>query len=280
MNNKILVFISSIVIITTGLLCGCLNENNQSTIHSDSTIHNDKSFEGKTIVVLCGAGLMKPMNELIQNFENKTGAHVKVHYGGSAEIFGVLATTGGDIFIPGAYKYTEDAMNKGFILNNTVKNITYHIPVIAVSKGNPKNIKDLDDLAKPGIRVVVGDPNACAIGKVSKKILEKNHLWKNVSKNIIVKTPTVNQLLIYLATNQADASIIWEDMVVWSEGKGKIEVVKIPKNKNMIKTIPTAITVYAKKDNNLAVAKAFNDYISSDKAKEIWKKWNFVPCND
>ncbi|WP_048056450.1 molybdate ABC transporter substrate-binding protein [Methanocaldococcus fervens] len=254
-----------------GVLCGCLNENEE--------IQKNKPYEGKTITVLCGAGLMKPMNELIQNFENKTGAKVEVHYGGSAELFGILTTTGGDVFIPGAYKYTEDAMKKELILKETVKNITYHIPVIAVPKGNPKNIKNLEDLAKPGVRVVIGDPNACAIGKVSKKILEKNQLWENVSKNIIVKTPTVSQLLIYITTNQADAAIIWEDMVTWAEGKGKIDVVRIPKEKNIIKTIPTAVTIYAKKDGNLEVAKAFNDYISSDEAKEIWKKWGFIPCN-
>ena len=258
------------LILIFGSLCGCLSEN--------QNVSSKKPYEGKTITVLCGAGLMKPMNELIQNFENKTGAKVEVHYGGSAELFGILTTTGGDVFIPGAYKYTADAMKRGFILNDTVKNITYHIPVIAVPKGNPKNIKGLEDLAKPGVRVVIGDPKACAIGKVAKKILEKNHLWENVSKNIVVETPTVNQLLIYIATNQADAAIIWEDMVTWAESKGKIEVVEIPKDKNIIKTIPTAVTIYAQKDNNLEVAKAFNDYISSDEAKEIWNKWGFIPC--
>jgi len=268
-SGLFLFLVSSIIV--CGVLCGCLNEQKTST-------GENKPFEGKTITVLCGAGLMKPMNELIGNFENETGAKVNVHYGGSSELFGVLTTTGGDVFIPGAYKYTEDAMKKGFILNDTVKNITYHIPVIAVPKGNPKNIKGLDDLANPNVKVVMGDPNASAIGKVGYQILEKNHLLDKVSKNIIVKTPTVNQLLIYIATNQADAAIIWEDMVTWGESKGKIKVVEIPKDKNIIKTIPTAVTVYAKKDDNLEVAKSFNDYISNDKADEIWKKWGFIPC--
>ena len=44
----------------------------------------------------------------------------------------------------------QDAMNGGDIKNDTVKNITQNIPVIAVQKGNPKNITSLNDLAKPG----------------------------------------------------------------------------------------------------------------------------------
>ena len=272
------VCIALVVMFVLGLsLTGC--GKNISSV-PNKPAQNRKVFKGKTITVLSGAALMKPVNELINDFKNETGAKVDVHYGGSAEIFGTLITTGGDIFIPGAYKYTEDAMKKGFILNNTVKNITYHIPVIVVPKGNPKNINNLEDLRKPNIRLAMGDPNACAIGKVAKKILEKNHILEGVSKNTIVKTPTANQLLIYIATNQADAAIIWKDMVTWAKNKGKIEIIEIPKEKNIIKTIPTAVTTYAKKDGNLEVAKAFNNYISTGKAKEIWEKWGFIPIDN
>ncbi|NJE48217.1 molybdate ABC transporter substrate-binding protein [Thermococcus sp. 9N3] len=245
-------------------------------IASGSHHGSEKPFSGQTVVVCSGAGLMKPMNELISLFENETGAKVEVHYGGSSEIFGVLQTTCGcDVFIPGAWYYTEQAMKKGYILNDTVINVTEHVPVIAVPKGNPKGIHSLEDLAKPGVRVVLGDPKATAIGKVSKKILEKNGLWENVSKNVVVFTPTVNQLLIYIATGQADAAIIWEDMVTWAQSKGKIEVVQIPREQNSIKTIPTAVTTCAEKDGHLAVAKAFNEFVANH--TEIWEKWGFRP---
>ena len=260
-------YFMAILIVLIVMLAGCT-----------SNTKPEGKFVGKTIVVCSGAGLMKPMNELIKNFEEKTGAKVEVHYGGSAEIYGILTTTGCDVFIPGAYYYTKIAMEKGYLINDTVKNVTLHIPVIAVPEGNPKNIHSLKDLAKPGVRVVLGDPKACAIGKVAKKILEKNGLWENVSKNVVVFTPTVNQLLIYIATGQADAAIIWEDMTTWAEAKGKIEVIQIPPEQNIIKTIPTAVTVYAKKNGKFEVAKAFNDYITSEEGLKIWEKWGFKPC--
>ncbi len=216
--------------------------------------------------------------ELIKNFEKRTGAKIEVHYGGSAEIYGILSTTGCDVFIPGSYYYTKIAMEKGYIINSTVKNVTLHIPVIAVPKGNPKNITNLSDLAKSNIKIVLGDPKACAIGKVAEKILKKNHLWKNVSKNVIVYAPTVNQLLIYIATKQADAAIIWKDMATWAEAKGKIQIINIPRKQNIIKTIPTAVTTYAKKDGSLKLAEAFNNYIASKEGLKIWKKWGFIPC--
>ena len=230
----------------------------------------------ETLSVCAGAGLMKPMNELIQEFENKSGIKVEVHYGGSAEIFGILETTGCDVFIPGAYYYTEEGIKGGYIVPSTVKNITYHIPVIVVPKGNPKNITSLNDLAKKGVRVVLGDPKGPAIGKVTKKILENAHLWANVSKNVVTFAPTVNQLLIYLATGQADAAIIWEDLTTWSQAKGKIQVIQIPSEQNIIKTIPTAVATHAKEDGNYQIAVEFNNFVYNH--KEIWKKWGFKPC--
>ncbi len=232
----------------------------------------------KTLSICAGAGLIKPMNELIDDFENKTGVKVEVHYGGSAEIFGILETTGCDVFIPGAYYYTEEGVKGGYLFADTVKNITYHIPVIAVPNGNPKNITSLNDLAKRGVKVVLGDPKGPAIGRVSKKILEKNNLWENVSKNVITFTPTVNQLLIYLATKQADAAIIWEDLTTWSQAKGKIQVVHIPAEQNIIKTIPTAVATHANEDGNYQIAVEFNNFIYEH--KDVWEKWGFEPCQE
>lgn len=235
--------------------------------------------ENQILMVCSGAGLMKPMNELINQFEQKTGIKVQVHYGGSAEIFGILETTCGcDVFIPGAYKYTQDALKRGYLIKDTIKNLTLHIPVIIVSVNNPKHIQTLEDLAKPGIKVVLGDPQACAIGKVAKKILEKNGLWEKVKKNVLTFTPTVNQLIIYIITGQADAAIIWEDMTSWTQAKGKITVITIPTKQNIIKTIPTAVTVCAEKHDVLAIARLFNDFIATPKALTIWEKWGFKPC--
>ncbi len=266
----------ALLLVASTLLMGCSKVSKVSSNVSSNEQHG--KFAGKTIVVCCGAGLMKPMNELIKNFENETGAKVVVHYGGSAEIYSILATTGCDVFIPGAYYYVRMAMDKGYIVNDTVRNVTLHIPVIVVPKGNPKNIHSLEGLARPNVRVALGDPKACAIGRVSKKILEKNGLWKKVSKNVVVYAPTVNQLLIYTTTGQADAATIWEDMATWAQAKNRIEMVRIHAKQNVIKTIPTAVTVYARKDGNFEVAKAFNDYISSREGLRIWEKWGFRPC--
>ncbi|WP_297535473.1 molybdate ABC transporter substrate-binding protein [Thermococcus sp.] len=235
-----------------------------------------KRFSGQTVVVCSGAGLMKPMNEIISLFENETGAKVEVRYGGSGEIFGILETSCGcDVFVPGSYYYLEEAAQRGYILNGTIINVTKHIPVIIVPKGNPAHVESLRDLAKPGVKVVLGDPKACAIGRVAEKILKNAGIWGNVSRNVIAYAPTVNQLLVYIATGQADAAIAWEDTVTWAQARGKVQVIPIPPDENSIKTIPTAVTVCARKDGHLTVAEALNEFIANHTS--IWEEWGFKP---
>jgi len=228
------------------------------------------------LLIFSGAGLIKPMEELKTHFETQHKVAAHVHYGSSGEIFaGVAAGQPCDVLIPGAEKYTEDALKNGWVLERTIKKLVLHVPVIAVPKGNPANITGFMDLAKPGVRVAIGDPQAPAIGRVARKMMKKAGIWAKVTPNIKVYAPTVNQLLIYVALKQVDAAIIWGDLVTWAEGKGKLEVIAIEPHYNMIKTIPTAVCT---KTGNRDLAFKFNNYIASEAGLKIWQKWGFEPC--
>lgn len=230
------------------------------------------------LTVFSGAGLMKPMEEMRKNFEIRKNIQIDIHYGSSGEIFGMLAAGQPcDVLIPGAAKYTRDALKNGWVIKDTIHDLVLHIPVITVPNGNPAHIQKLEDLANPGVKVAIGDPKGPAIGRVATKILEKAGLSEKIQANIQVYAPTVNQLLIYVALKQVDAAIIWEDLTTWAEGKGKIEVIPINKKYNTIKTIPTAVCTKAPHMEN---ASAFNQYIASDEGLQIWKKWGFLPCSE
>ena len=265
-KNIAIIAIAAILIIIAGL-------------YASGMLAGDSSASGnKTITILAGAGTMKAMNELKENFENNNpGVNIDIRYGGSSELFGILETQkDADLFIPGDIKYVNEGMTKGYVINDTVRNITKHIPIIAVKDGNPKNITGLEDLGKSGVKVVLGDPKGPAIGSTTKKMLNKTNLTDKISPNVVTYTTTVNQLLTYLITGQADATIIWADMTTWSESQGKIKTVEIPKDQNIVKTIPIAVTVYTK-DESLAMK--FEDYATSAEGLEIWKKWGFEPLN-
>lgn len=279
--KKLCTFTLILLLLITAAGSGCADKASTSPVSenpaSDQISENPaKPFEGKELSVCAGAGLIKPMNELVAKFENETGADIQVRYGGSAEIFGILAAGQCDVFIPGAYYYTEQAMSRHYVLNESVTNLTLHVPVIAVPEGNPGNINRLEDLGNPGLKLALGDPKGPAIGKVAEKICGNCGILVGVENNTIVRTATVNQLLIYIVTEQADATIIWEDMANWGEASGKLETVPITAEQNTIKTIPTAVSTCSEEPE---LAEAFNTYIASEEAGEAWEKWGFKPCS-
>ncbi len=225
------------------------------------------------LTIYAGAGLMKPMDDLKVGFEQQYHIPVRLVYGGSGELFGMIAVRkAGDVFIPGAAKYVKDAVKQGLVRAEGRRSVCYHIPVILVQAGNPGNITSLQDLARPGVRVALADAKAAAIGKVSNAILKKNGLQEQVAKNVVVRPSTVNQLLIYAATGQVDACIAWEDQGTWGQAKGKIEIVHIPASQNALKTIPAAVVAYSVQPE---AAQNFIDYIASPVGKETWQKWGF-----
>lgn len=259
MENKNIFIISAIVVLIAIIGVGFF-----------SGVFISGSDEDGTVEVLAAASLSKVGPELIEKFNEKyPNIKVNAKYGGSGELFATLETQKqGDIFMPAAYKYMNDAMTNGYMENDTVTNITENIPVIVVQKGNPKNITSIKDLSRSDVKVGLGEPEGPAIGKTSETILNKN----NVTANPIVTTTTVNQLLTYMVSGEIEVTIIWKDMTVWEEGKDKIEVIEIPDDQNSPSTIPVGITQFSKDKDS---SEKFQEFILSDEAKDIWEKWGF-----
>lgn len=231
---------------------------------------NSCSDTGKhTMMVYCGAGLTKAASEIGELFEKEYGTAVHYNFAGSNSLLSQMQIVKkGDVYIPAANYYMEIASNKKLV--DKPVTIAFHIPVIAVPKGNPKNIASLEDLAGTNIRIGLGDPNAAAIGKTAVEIFKKNNLEQQVNKNVVTRTATVNELVVYLSLNQLDAAVIWEDNAL--AAAKKIDFIPIPGNQNRVETIPAAVLTLSKQKKH---ARRFIDFLRSHKAKEILEKYGF-----
>ncbi|MCK4648388.1 molybdate ABC transporter substrate-binding protein [bacterium] len=230
----------------------------------------EKKVSG-TLLVYSGAGIRKPMDEIGPLFKQKYGVEVKYNYAGSNTLLSQMELyQKGDVYQPGATYYLNIAKEKGFIGYD--KFVAYHVPVIAVPKGNPANIACLDDLTKPGVRVAFGDPKACAIGRLGEKIFKKNKIFKAVEKNIVTRAATVNELIVYVSMGQVDAAITWEESVLFA--KEKTSIVEVPKEQNIIKVIPIGTLTFSENEDR---AKKFVDFCTSNEGKAVYKKWGFTP---
>jgi molybdate transport system substrate-binding protein len=264
------------ILFCSAIALGCIGEKQEPAITTDGTsgeLTHPVTEEPHSLLVYCGAGMRKPMDEIGLLFEEEHGVYVNYNYAGSNTLLSQMELTQkGDVYMPGATYYFDCARDKG--LTDYEQLIAYHVPVIAVPKGNPAGITSLDDLAEPEVAVILGDPKAAAIGKLANAILEKNGLYDAVEKNVIARGATVNELIVYMSMKQADASIIWEDLVVNSE---KMEIVEIPREQNIIKIIPIGTLTFSEQKD---AAKMFVDFVASPAGKAIFKKYGFTTYPD
>lgn len=252
-------------------LVGCGNEkqlkNESNTMEVSNSKQESTKKESKSLLVYCAATLRKPMEEIGKEFQNKYGVEINYTYGACEQnLSQIQVSKKGDVYIPGSINYYEILKKKN--LSSYKKDVAYHIPVIAVTKENSKNIKNLEDLSNEGVKVILGNEST-AVGKISKKVLQKNNLYDKVKKNVVATTATANEIVTNLKIKQGDASILWEENAFKVKD---IETIQIPKKNSAVSTIPACV-LNTSKDKELS--KKFIDFVISDEGKAIFKKYGF-----
>ncbi len=83
--------------------------------------------------------------------------------------------------------------------------------VIAVQKGNPKEIHTLQDLLKPGVRVAIGQPDQCTIGALTRRLLEHEGIYGQLlNDNVVTQTATSALLVPAVTSKSADAALAYQ----------------------------------------------------------------------
>ena len=265
MKHTTILCTACILLVCAALFCGCTDTGTAEAAPSvEAGAQTDAS-----IIVYCGAGMREPMEEIGKAFEDETGVTVCYTFAGSNTLLSQMELTGiGDVYMPGATYYFEAAQEKGFVEEDHL--VAYHVPIIAVPRGNPAGITCLDDLADDGVKVELGDPSACAIGKLADQILEKNGIFEDVDANVVSRGATVNELVVHTALGQVDASIIWEDLYK----EDTMERINIPKEQNIFKVVPIGLLTFSE---NKDAASAFVTFVAAeDGGKEIFRSHGFT----
>ncbi len=227
----------------------------------------------KDLHLYAGAGLRQPLDQLVEEFQAETGHRVYTDFSGSGQLLTkIQAGVKGDVFIPGALFYIERLQKKGLV--ETYRPIVFHTPVIGVNVKQAHRITSFDDLAKPGIRLAMGDPKAMAFGRTTLNICEKSGRKAAILKNVTVYGATVKQLALYVAQGAVDAAIIGRSDAF--QNRSRITMVDIPPEYFIPETVAAAV-LKSTKDEHLA--DALCRYLSSDHGVSVFKTYGFLPLN-
>ena len=229
------------------------------------------------IEAFCGAASEPVMKEAAKLFERETGIKVTLHFSGSGTMLSQMKMSRrGDVFIPGSHDYMEKARKDGVVVGATEKTLAYLVPAIVVRKGNPLGIRDLSDLAHPGVRVAIGDPRSVCVGLYAVEIMRKAGLMDAIGKNIVTLAESCSKTASVLAMNAVDAVIGWDVFAAWNPGEMEtvpLEPAQIPR----IAYIPAAVSTYAA---NPKAAGAFVDLLAGPRGRAIFDKWGYLATEE
>ena len=154
-----------------------------------------------------GAGLKIPTDAIIARFETQTGAKVNIEYAGMGQLLTRYTTTRvGDVFLSGSQFYVEELKKENLV--NASRELVFHTPVMVVRKDKAQGINTLEDLAKSGLRIAMGDPEAIALGKGGQRLMEASGYGDQLKAKVVVMGSTIKQVLLYVTNGDVDAAII------------------------------------------------------------------------
>jgi sulfate transport system substrate-binding protein len=250
-----------------------------------------------------------PTRELYADFNKafsaaylkETGKSVEIkqsHGGSGAQARAVIDGLQADI-VTLALAYDIDAIaGKGLIEPDWQKRLPQNASpytstiVFLVRKGNPKGIKDWDDLVKPGIGVITPNPKTsggarwnylAAWGYALKKYGSADRarqLVAGIYKNVpVLDTGSRGSTVTFVERGVGDVLLAWENEAFLAQrefGKDKFEIV-VPSLSILAEPPVAVVDAVADKKGTRAVAEAYLKYWYSKEGQEIAARNSYRP---
>jgi molybdate transport system substrate-binding protein len=237
---------------------------------------------GPELTVFAAASLTEAFGEIGKNFEAANpGAEVVFNFAGSnqlAQQIGLGAPV--DVFASANQTQMDNVVKSGQVISGTQRTFVRNRLVVVYPKDNPAGLRDLRDLAKPGIKIVlaardvpVGQYALDFLTKASKDPAYTETYSPTVIANVVSYEENVRAVLSKVALGEADAGIVYSSDIA-QDAANKVGRLDIPDNLNTIASYPIATI---KGSQNADVAKKFVDYVLSREAQQILVKYGFIP---
>ncbi len=206
-----------------------------------------------------------PGVKVVFNFGGSQNLRTQIEQGATADVFASANTKEMDTLV--SEKFVEAAAPKLFLTNRLV---------VILPKDNPAGIASLEDLAKPGLKLVFAAEEVPA-GAYTRQVLTNLNArfgadYKDkVLANVVSNENNIRQAVTKVQLGEADASIVYvSDAVAAPE----LQRIAIPADVNVIAKYPIASL---KESTNSDLANEFIVYVLSANGQATLQKWGFTP---
>jgi molybdate transport system substrate-binding protein len=235
----------------------------------------------KELTVSTAASLTNAFGEIGQMYKNETNTSVVFNFDGSHALATQMINGAyADVFVSANTNQMNVVKNAGLMNNSSVIVFAENKLSFIVPKNNPGKIRDLKDLAKPGIKIVIGAKDV-PVGDYAMQIIDNlgndsafgPEYKSKVLANVVSKETNVNYVVAKVALGEADVGFAYVSDVTYDLAS-KVDMVEIPDKYNVIAQYPMGIVNDSKYP---AESEAFIKLVTSDAGKSILEKYGFKP---
>jgi molybdate transport system substrate-binding protein len=183
-----------------------------------------------------------------------------------------------DVFASGDNTQMNVAVKGGEIASSSVQVFAYNRLVVIVPKNNPANIQTLQDLAKPGVKIVLADKTVPAGQYALQYLMQASAAsaygatyQTSVLKNVVSYQTEVTAVLSQVSLGQADAGIVY--VTDAATDPTTLNTITIPDNLNVIATYPIAPI---KASKNLTTAQEFIAFVTGSTGQSTLASYGFL----
>ena len=232
------------------------------------------------LTVFAAASLAESMQALADNFEEQNpGVDVALNLASSYQLVQQLtAGAQADVFASANPQQMQVAVENGLVREGEHQVFANNRLVVVTPPGNPGEVKDLADLAKPGLRLVLAAQEVPA-GRYAQEILQRasgdrslgSDYAERVLRNVVSYEQSVRFVLTKVVLGEAGAGIVYATDADSPDGQS-LGVIEIPEPLN-----PRAAYVIAPVAgaHQTDLARAFIDFVLSPEGQGILRAYGF-----
>jgi len=228
-----------------------------------------------TLLFYCGITMVKPMTKISNIIEKKYNINIQIIQGGSSNLYkSIVISKKGDLYLPGSDSFIQKHLKENIF--GYRKYVGYNQISLFVKKGNPRGVKNLNDLLRNDLKVALCDPKLASAGKVAYKVLKKfggDKFIKEVEDNILlyaIDSRDFNQLL---KSSDIDIGLNWKATAFFPENRHFIDIIEVPQKYAVRKKLVLTELKFTKHPK---IVKAFIDFASSKDGQKIMKRYGFL----
>jgi molybdate transport system substrate-binding protein len=240
----------------------------------------DGSDSGGTLTVLAASSLTDAFAELAERFEERNpGVEVRQSFESSSTLLTQIQQGApADVFASAAEEEMDTAVDDGLVAGEP-QVFVRNREVIMVPEDNPADIQSMQDLAEPGIKLVLAEDGVPAADYAVEILGKANAEYgggfkQDVLANVVSRESDVRASVNRVVVGDADATFGYASDYT-PDIRDRVRVIQIPKDLNIVATYPIAALQDAQEPE---LAKEWVELVTSEEGQRVLDEWGFEPA--